>query len=141
MVLERVFTGFKPLGEHIEREVTRHLLPETIAAYKAGQRLNFGALNVTPQGLSLEEVQKDLPWEQLGAIGENRGYLVIQVKGTLSTWENIEVSTMLNICILLPLIRQIKNDRIRESGQRSLSYQPQANDSIQPSEWQEYESH
>ncbi len=139
LVLERVFTGFKLLVEKIEREVTRRLLPETIAAYKAGQTLSFGALNVTPRGLSLEEARKDLPWEQLGAIGENRGYLIIQVKGTLATWEKIEVSTMLNLCVLLPLIRRIKNDRVTENGQRSLSYQPPANDSLQPSEWQEYE--
>lgn len=139
-MLDRAFTGFKIFGVQVEREVTRHLLPETIAAYKAGQTLNFGAVNVTPQGLSLQEVRKSLPWEKLGDIYEARGYLIIKVKGTLSAWEIIEVSTMLNLCVLLPLIRQIKNDnRGRENGQRSLSYQPPANDSLQRTEWQEYE--
>jgi hypothetical protein len=139
VVLERVFIGFKLLGEHIEREVSQRLLPETIAAYKAGQTLNFGALNVTPQGLSLEEIQKNLPWKELGEIYEARGYLVIQKKGTLAAWKNIEISTMLNLCVLLPLIRRIKSDRITENAQRSLSYQPPANDLLHPSEWQEYE--
>jgi hypothetical protein len=140
LVLDRVSTGFRILGKQIEREVTRHLLPETLAAYKAGQTLNFGAINVTPQGLSLEETRKDLPWNKLGAIDENRGYLVIKEKGTLSTWENIEVSAMLNLCVLLQLIRQIKYDnRIRGNGQSSLSSQPPANDPLQQSEWQEYE--
>jgi Family of unknown function (DUF6585) len=140
VVLDRLFIGFKLLGEHIEREVSQRLLPETIAAYKAGQTLNFGALNVMPQGLSLEEARKDLPWANLGGIYEARGYLVIQKKGTLTVWRNVEVSTMLNLCVLLPLIRQIKIDnRIRGDEQRSLSYQPPANDLLQPSEWQEYE--
>ncbi len=59
---------------------------------------------------------KELPWEKLGAIDENKGYLIIKEKGTLSTWENVEVSTMLNLCVLLPLIRQIKYDnRINQS--------------------------
>ncbi len=140
LVLDSVFTGFGILGKQIEREVTRRLLPEALAAYKAGQTLNFGAVNVTPQGLSLEETRKALPWEKLGAIDENKGYLIVKEKGTLSTWENIEVSTMLNLCVLLPLIRQIKYDnRIRGSGQRSVSYQPPTNDLLQRSEWQEYE--
>jgi hypothetical protein len=140
VVLERVFIGFKLLGEHIEREVSQHLLPEAIAAYRAGQTLNFGALNVTPQGLSLEEVRKDLPWTNLGGIYEARGYLVIQKKGTLAAWKNIEISTMLNLCVLLRLIKQIKIDHhSRGNEQRSLSYQPPANELLQPSEWQEYE--
>jgi uncharacterized protein DUF6585 len=50
LVLDSVFTGFGILGKQIEREVTRRLLPEALAAYKAGQTLNFGAVNVTPQG-------------------------------------------------------------------------------------------
>lgn len=140
LVLERVFSGFKILGVQIERGVTRHLLPETIAAYRAGQTLNFGAVKVTPQGLSLEEVRKELPWEKLGDIGEGRGYLIIKEKGTLSTLESIEVSTVPNLCVLLAFIKEIKNDnRIRENEPRSLSYQPPTNDPLQQSEWQEYE--
>ena len=132
LVLDRVFAGFRILGQQIERKVAQHLLPEALAAYKAGQTLNFGEVNVTPQGLSLEKVGKDLPWEKLGSIGENRGYLIIREKETVSTWKKIEVSTMLNLCILLPLIRQIKKDTpIRENDQRSLGYQPPTNDSLQ----------
>ena len=139
VVLERVFVGFKLLGEHIERGVSQRLLPEAIAAYRAGQTLNFGALNVTPQGLSLEEPRKDLPWEQLGEVYEAGRYLVIQKKGTLTAWR-IEVSNTLNLCVFLRLIRQIKNDnRVRENEQRSLSYQPPANDLSRQSEWREYE--
>jgi len=140
LVLDRVLPGFKILGVHIEREVNRRLLPKAIAAYKAGQTFNFGAINVTPQGLSLEEVQKELPWEKLGDINEYRGDLIIKEKGTLSTWENIEVSTIFNLYVLLRLIRQIKNDsRMKESEPRSVSYQPPANDPSQRSEWREYE--
>ena len=140
LVLDKVFTGFGFLGKQIEREVARHLLPETLAAYKAGQTLNFGAVNVTPQGLSLEETRRDLPWEKLGAIDEYRGYLIIKERGTLSTWKKIEVSTILNLYVLLLLTKQIRYDnRIRGNGQRSLSYQPPANDPLQRSEWQEYE--
>src|SRR5260370_190052 len=125
VVLERAFIGFKLLGEQIEREVSQRLLPETIAAYRAGQTLNFGALNVTPQGLSLEEVQKDLPWANLGEVYEARGYLVIQKKGTLAAWKNIEISTMLNLCILLRLIRHINmTHHSIDNEQTPLTYWP-----------------
>ena len=110
VVLDRVSTGFWLLGKQIEREVARHLLPEALATYKAGRTLNFGALNVTSQGLSLEETPKNLPWEKLGYIDEYRGYLIIKERGTLLTWKNIEVSEIINLCVLLPLIRQIKYD-------------------------------
>ena len=99
-MLERAFIGFKLLGEHVEREVSRRLLPGAIAAYRAWQTLNFGALCVTPQGLRLEETRKDLPWEQLGEVYEAGGYLVIQKKGTLTAWR-IEVSIF--FCALLTM--------------------------------------
>lgn len=140
LVIDRVFARFKILGKQIEREVAQHLFPEILAAYRAGQVLNFGPLNVTLQGLKLEETQKSLPWEKLGTIDEYRGYLAIREKGKSSSWENIEVSTMLNLCVLLPLVKKIKYDNlIRGNEQTSLSYQPPPNDPQQRSEWQEYE--
>ena len=140
VVLDRVSTGFWILGKQIEREAARHLLPEALATYKAGQTLNFGALNVTSQGLSLEGTPKNLPWEKLGYFGEYRGYLIIKVRGTLSTWKHLEVSEIINLCVLLPLIRQIRYDNQRNGNvRRSLSYQPPANDALPGSEWQEYE--
>lgn len=140
IVLDRVFTGFKVLGLQIEREVVRSLLPETLAAYNAGQTLNFGPINVTPHGLSLEKTQKVLPWEKLGYIDERGKYFVIKERGTASTWASFEISTMFNSGVLLALTTEIKSKvRLKADVPRPLSYQPPTDDSAQPSEWQEYE--
>lgn len=144
VVLDRVSTGFWILGRQIEREVVRHLLPKALATYKAGRTLNFGALNATSQGLNLEGTTKNLPWEKLGYFRNYRRYLIIKERGTLATWKNLEVSEIINLCVLLPLLEQIRhvyqlNGSVKGSGQRSLSYQPPVNEASQQSEWQEYE--
>jgi len=140
VVLDRITSGFWILGKQIEREVTQYLLPKALATYKAGETLNFGALNVNSQGLSLKETPKNLPWEKLGYIGEYRGYLVIKERGTLSTWKNIDVADIINLCVLLPLIKKVKYEsNMSEHSQRSWSYPVLTNQDAQQSEWQEYE--
>lgn len=141
LVLDRLFDGFRIVGKQIEHEVTQRFLPKHSAAFKSSQTLNFGTINVTSQGLTLEETQESLAWEKLGGMYEYRGYLIIKERGNASTWKSIEISTILNLCILLPLIRQIKIDYdMRENELRAWSYQPPVNAGSQHSEWGEYES-
>ena len=139
IVLDNTFVGFGIFGKQIEQEVKALLLPKAITACKSDQTLNFGAVNVTPNGLLLEETQENLPWEKLGSIDERKGNLFIKERGTLALWKKIEVSSLLNLCVLLPLIQQTKmNKRMTENEPRNLSYQPPIND-VQQSEWGEYE--
>ena len=141
IVLERVCVSLKTFRVQLEREITYHLLPEFLAAYKAGQTLNFGLVTVTPQGLSLEEGKKLLPWAKLGSIYEISGCLVIREKGSHSRWASIEASEILNICVLLALIQQIRREIIIKNNKPqplSYSYLP-SQETQQSSEWQEYE--
>ncbi|MBO0796442.1 MAG: J domain-containing protein, partial [Ktedonobacteraceae bacterium] len=143
--------GIRELGEAIEREIRQRLLPEAIATYEAGQALNFGEIDVTAQGLTLANEQQDLPWERCAAIDYYNGYsFTIQDKATASTWQKIEVESMLNFCVFLPLITHIKNSlharahesdgiTIRETVEEEASQRREANDRFQEPSIQEEE--
>ncbi len=147
--------GFVSLGQAIEREVRRHQLPRAIAAYEAGQTLNFGPLNVTPEGFLLEDGQQSLPWQRITAIETRDGNLIIKYNTTMisastadptikeevieSIWEEIDIAGMLNLCVLLPLVHHIRNvlraNEQKTSNVNTTYYEP----SKPASEWSEYE--
>ncbi|MBO0782056.1 MAG: J domain-containing protein [Ktedonobacteraceae bacterium] len=143
--------GIRELGAAIEREIRQRLLPEAIATYETGQVLNFGEINVTAQGLMLESEQQPLPWERCGAIDYYNGYsFTIQDKATASTWQKIEVASMLNFCVFLPLVTHIQvslharaHERdgitIRETVEEGAARGREANDSFQEPSMQEEE--
>lgn len=112
--------GIKELGKTIEREISQRLLPEAIVNYEAGQMLNFGSITVTAQGLTFEDEQQSLPWERFATIDYYNGHsfnghsFAIREGATASIWQEIEVETMLNFCVFLPLTTHIQN-RLRES--------------------------
>jgi branched-subunit amino acid transport protein len=102
--------GIKDLGNHIEHEVCQCLLPKAIASYEAGEVLNFGPITVTAQGLTLEDEQRSLPWERFASIKYYNGHsFAIKERATALTWQQIEIESMLNFCVFLPLITHIKN--------------------------------
>lgn len=106
-----VGAGIKELGETIEHEISQRLLPAAIADYEAGQILNFGSITVTAQGLTREDEQQSLPWERFATIDYYYGYSFTIKEGAFaSTWQEIEVESMLNFCVFLPLITHIKNN-------------------------------
>ncbi len=124
VTLDRFLVGTKlwELGEIIEREISQRLLPDAIAAYEAGQELDFGAINVTAQGLRLKEEPQSLAWERFAAVDYHQGYYLtiraMQEEGITSIWQKIEVERMLNLCVFLPLVAHIKSS-LRASAHHS----------------------
>ncbi len=145
LILEQVCIRLKPVRLQIEQEITHRLLPISLQAYKAGQTLNFGPIDMMKQGLKQLEKADLLPWEKLGPVGESRGFLIIREKGTLSLWARIDIATILNLCVLWPLLEQARRDQYsRESQQSFLTKESLVNPSLayiptEQSEWQEYE--
>ncbi|MBV9230825.1 MAG: hypothetical protein JOZ18_16065 [Chloroflexi bacterium] len=140
LVLDPVGVGLKIPGEHIEREVARRLLPEAIAAYEAGQTLDFGPLKVSQEGLSLQGKQKVLPWKLLSYLDTMGDSLVIDIAGRTLRWAKIEAAELFNLCVLLPLVKQIRRDYLSKENkpQPTVSYLPPTGD-LSQSEWQAYE--
>ncbi|MBA2677724.1 MAG: hypothetical protein H0U76_04915 [Ktedonobacteraceae bacterium] len=65
---ESSFKDGRILCDEIARQVTRRLLPQALAAYRADQMLNFGDLSVSKQGLSQDQGRSGIPWSAVESI-------------------------------------------------------------------------
>src|SRR5260221_1651433 len=72
-MIPSTYKNFNELGKTIEEEVTRRLFPEAIASYNAGNQVNFGSIQVSYQGISVQNGQKALAWNELKTIIEAGG--------------------------------------------------------------------
>jgi hypothetical protein len=79
IIFTQDFRNATQLGTQLQREVTRRLTPQALAAVKAGQTLPFGLFNVNWQGLSTSWGM--IPWNQIQQVSANRGMVSIQQRG------------------------------------------------------------
>lgn len=154
VTLDRSLVGpdLKELGNTIEREVGQRLLPRAIGAYEEGYVLNFGSINVTAQGLTLENKedeesgQQSLPWERFVSVEDYNGYLITikerkdlkEVK-IIAAWQKLEAASMLNICVFVPLVHHI-HDMVRTNLREHANEDATSDQPLLPSsEWSVYE--
>ncbi|RMF03059.1 MAG: hypothetical protein D6768_06775 [Chloroflexi bacterium] len=94
------------LGQLIQTEVAKHLLPQTLKAYQSGQKVQFG-----PQlSLSLEGVHSDkktLPWPQVADIKlDGRNNVIILQKDKQMPWDQIRSDRVGNPLILKAILNK-----------------------------------
>jgi hypothetical protein len=106
-VFDRTFSRLRELCKTIEQESARYLLPQTIAAYNAGQPIMFGKMSVRFSGLS--DGKKTLPWSELKSIkvDENNGAIAIRKQGKWLNWSNISLSETPNVLVFETLVNNI----------------------------------
>ena len=90
------------LGTIIQREVTKLLLPRTIASYKSGETLSFGKVNVNRQGVN--NGKEMIPWDQIDAIEVRSGLIVVQKYGRVMKWSTVREHETPNVYILQNLV-------------------------------------
>jgi hypothetical protein len=101
-VLTGELAGIAALGDHIQEEVTRRLLPRSLAEYQAGQTLSFGKLSLDKGGLTLGS--QALPWDQVEETRIDRGVLTIRAKGRRLPWAGLTASGTPNLPTLLTVL-------------------------------------
>ena len=79
IIIDQKFRSASQLGTQAQREVTRRLTPQAVAAFNAGQTLQFGPFNVSRQGLATPK--EVIPWSEVQQVSANRGMVVIQRRG------------------------------------------------------------
>ncbi len=100
------------LGNTIARETARLQLPRFIAAYQAGQTVNFGQIGLNQQGVS--NGKELLPWHQIKEIKVNQGFISIQKEGNNRLrWKTVQASKIPNINVFMALVDSIINNRRR----------------------------
>ncbi len=90
------------LGNSIQREVTRKLLPHVISAYNMGSTVTFGTLSVNQQGIS--NSKEMLPWGQFNGIQVNRGIVTVKKEGKWLNWSTVRVPRIPNFYVFMALV-------------------------------------
>ena len=90
------------LGNAIQREVTRVLLPKYISAYNSGSTVSFGLLSINKQGIS--NSKEMLPWSQYKDMQVRRGIVSVKKEGKWLNWSNISVANIPNFYVFMALL-------------------------------------
>ena len=101
------------LGERLEDEVTRRLLPRAIATYKSGAPLYFGDIAVMPQGISARRGGKLLAWDKIENVTLNDATVSIHRKGNSRDWETMDIAEVPNASIFKGIVDYILREHAR----------------------------
>jgi hypothetical protein len=93
------------LGNSIQQEITRRLLPKAIEAYNAGAVLPFGKLNISKQGIG--NGKEVVPWPEVKGVKLQKGYVTVNRVGKWLSWTSTTVAQTPNFFIFLTLVDTI----------------------------------
>lgn len=105
-----VLRNIAHLGQTVQQEVTRVLLPRAIAAYNAGNALLFGTLSVSVQGIS--HGRETLVWNQVQGVEVKRGYVAVKKAGKSRAWVRLRVSTIPNFFVFMGLVNYARTGQL-----------------------------
>jgi hypothetical protein len=93
------------LGNLIQQETFRRLLPRAIATYNAGGTVVFGKLSVSPQGLS--NGKETLSWSEIKGVSLDKGIISVSKQGKWLKWSTTSVADTPNIFVFTTLVGNI----------------------------------
>lgn len=95
---------FPALIATVERKIAERLMPQALAELDAGETLSFGAMELTPEGISVGE--RLLPWAEVASIHEEQGHrITVEKKGAWTTWAAVHIGGVPNKRLLLDIAR------------------------------------
>jgi hypothetical protein len=100
------------LGAFLEREVTRHLLAQTIGAWRSGKELEFADIRVNRQGIALQSEQKVLPWRNIDRLTVDKATVSIHRKGDSWEWATLSISGIPNVGVLKGVVDTILQEML-----------------------------
>jgi hypothetical protein len=99
-------SNVETLGDTIVGETTRLQYPRYVAAYQAGQTVNFGRISLSQQGVS--NGKELLPWQQIQELTGKGGFISFQQKGnTPVKWTPVMAHNIPNVSVFVALIDYI----------------------------------
>jgi uncharacterized protein DUF6585 len=102
--LDHLLSDIATLGEEIERQVSRSLLPKVRARLAAGENVEFAPFTLSERGISLR--QRTLGWEQLAGAEVARGEVRIFARGEPGAWTRVAYGKLSNAKALLELLSE-----------------------------------
>jgi hypothetical protein len=125
------------LGGFMEREITRHLLPEVIRAYDAGETPTFADLAVTAQGIVAQHVEQFLSWYEFERVSIDETTISIYRLGDVWAWVTLNISDFPNVWIFKGLL-EYATKRARVPSARPLAIETKVEQ--KPSQIQAYDA-
>jgi hypothetical protein len=100
-----LFKDPEGLGDGIQKQVTRCLMPKYVELLRSGGTAKFGKLSINHHGISND--QEIIPWSQVRDIRINLGYININKDGKWLTWSSVRAANIPNLYVFLGLVDQI----------------------------------
>ena len=111
-----VLRNIAHLGQTVQQEVTRVLLPRAVAVYNAGTVVPFGTVSVSAQGIT--HGQKTLVWNQVQGVEVKQGYVSVKKAGKSWAWVRLRVSTIPNFYVFMGLVNYALSRQEKQGGHR-----------------------
>jgi hypothetical protein len=102
LVVDHLLADIAPLGDEVERQVCRCLLPKIRARLAKGESVPFSPLTVTDQ--SIARGQRTLGWDQVAGAETAHGEVRIFRRGEPAAWVKVRYGSLTNAQALLTLI-------------------------------------
>jgi hypothetical protein len=110
------------LGQLVEEEVTRRLLPRAIAVYRAGAPVVFDEVVVSVRGIGIKEGRRLLYWDDLAKIDVDETTCTFYKVGEQGKWATIMVASIPNVKVLVGLIEYARRERERYRSPHFVAY-------------------
>jgi len=109
LTLDNAFRGFKEIGAAVEQQLVSRLLPGALAAYHAGQAVSFGPISVYAQGVSMNNGQRILSWNELDRVQIAQGVISFKKKGSIQALATVPIARLPNACVFAALVSAVTN--------------------------------
>lgn len=96
------------LGDTLQQEVTRRLLPGALKTIEAGGTLDFNTVLISQYGISRH--QETASWLDIEKVTVHNGVVQIKKKDKRSTWVSFRADQMPNLFVFLLLVKRLGNN-------------------------------
>jgi hypothetical protein len=103
------FKNPEGLGDAIQKEVTRCLMPKYFQLLKSGDTVDFGKLKLSRRGIS--NLKETIPWSQVRDVRVNLGMINVNKDGKWLVLSSVYAHEIPNLYVFLTLIDQIVDVR------------------------------
>lgn len=95
----------RALGEQIQQESLKYLLPPVLKTYHSGQPVTFGSLTLSGEGVN--NGKETVPWVEIKGVEiDKNGQLVFTAQGRWFSFAKMPIADIPNVHVLLALVRQ-----------------------------------
>jgi hypothetical protein len=97
----------RELGERIQQETLKYLLPPALQAYQAGKEVSFSKLTASRAGIN--NGKATLPWVEIKDVEiDKNGQLVFTAQGRWLSFAKVPIEEIPNVHVLLALVRHVR---------------------------------